>query len=339
MSDHNITIVFEDGRAVQVGSDESQTVYMSCLMGKVRIQTDCLEGACATCKGLCTQGEYRLDEYSEEALTPEEAAKGYVLTCQMHALSDCVIEYNYDSSLALKTQPEARPGRVTEIEEVAENVHRLVVEPGGDGPEMDFLPGQYVHLAIPGTEERRSYSFSNGPEETGKLEFFIKVLENGVMSDYVSARAKVGDEMPITGPFGRFYLRPPKRPLLMVAGGTGLAPMLSMLDHLVAGGGTDQPIRLLLGANSPAELFGRDRLGAYRDKGLDLTTEMAVVAANGDWDGAVGHVTDMLRYEMIDPAPDVYLCGPPPMIDAGTSWLASHNLDEALIHNEKFLPS
>ena len=342
MSDHTVTIVFENGRAVQVAADEAQTIYMSCLMGKVRIQTDCLEGACATCKGLCTQGEYRLDDHSEEALTPDEAAKGYVLTCQMHALSDCVIEFPYDSSLALKTQPVARPGRVVEIGQVSETVHRLVVEPivepGSDGPALDFLPGQYVHLSIPGTEEKRSYSFANGPQVTDKLEFLIKVLENGVMSEYVTGGAKVGDEIAITGPFGRFYLRPPKRPLLMVAGGTGLAPMFAMLDHLVATGGTDQPIHLLCGANTPEELFGLDRLDSYQKNGLDLTTELAVVAADGAWDGVVGHVTDMLRYEMIDPAPDVYLCGPPPMIDAGLSWLARPNLDPALIHNEKFLP-
>lgn len=338
MSKHDVTIVFEDGRTVKVSAREEDTVYLACLMNKVRIQTDCLEGACATCKGVCTSGEYRMDDYSDEALSEDEAAARQVLTCQMHALSDCVIEFPYDSSLALKTQPQARPGRVVEVEQVSSTVHRLVVEPQGDGEPISFLPGQYVHLSIPGTEEQRSYSFANPPEDAGRLEFFIKALEQGVMSEYVAGRAAPGDEVTITGPFGRFYLRPVARPILMVAGGTGLAPMLSMLDHLTANGGCDRPVHLLCGANAEDELFGRDRLESYADKGLDLTAEFAVVEGGNGWDGNVGHVTDLLRFDIAD-GHDIYLCGPPPMIDAAHSWLIDRGIDPAMIHNEKFLPS
>lgn len=347
MSKHDITIVFEDGRTVHVPAGEDETIYLACLMNKVRIQTDCLEGACATCKALCVSGEYRLDEYSTDALPEEEAARGHVLTCQMHALSDCVIEYGYDSSLALKSAPETRPGRVAEVERISSTVHRLVVEPGGEGGPISFMPGQYVHLSIPGTEEQRSYSFANPPpaadgadgNENGACEFFIKVLDEGVMSEYIAGRAKAGDEIAITGPFGRFYLRPPTRPILMVAGGTGLAPMLSMLDRLAASGGGGQPVHLLCGANEAGELFGLDRLAAYGAKGIDLTTEFAVVDGGAEWDGKIGHVTELLRYELVSGEPDIYLCGPPPMIDAAESWLADQRIDPSLIHAEKFLPS
>ncbi len=346
MSKHDITIVFEDGRTVHVPAGEDDTIYLACLMNKVRIQTDCLEGACATCKALCTSGEYRLDDHSTDALPEEEAARGYVLTCQMHALSDCVIEYAYDSSLALKTQPESRPGRIAAVEPASSTVYRLVVEAGGDDGPISFLPGQYVHLSIPGTEEQRSYSFANPPPgaaadgtaANGGCEFFIKVLEHGVMSEYVAGRAKAGDEVAITGPFGRFYLRPPTRPILMVAGGTGLAPMLSMLDHLAAGGGCDQPIHMLCGANTDDELFCLDRLAGYGARGLDLTTEFAVVEGGDGWEGNVGHVTGLLRFDIAD-GHDIYLCGPPPMIDAAETWLNDRGIDPALIHNEKFLPS
>ncbi len=339
MSKHEITIIFEDGRTVHVPAGEDETIYLACLMNKVRIQTDCLEGACATCKALCTSGTFRLDDYSTGALPDEELARGHVLTCQMHPLSDCVIEYAYDSSLALKTEPETRPGRVAEVEQVSSAVYRLVVEPAGDEAPIAFMPGQYVHLSIPGTGAQRSYSFANPPGANGRCEFFIKVLEQGVMSEYIAGRAGPGDEMAITGPFGRFYLRPPTRPVLMVAGGTGLAPMLSMLDHLAAAGGSDQPVHLLCGANQPDELFCLDRLSGYGEKGIDLTTEFAVVEGDGGWDGAEGHVTDLLRGALVDGDHDIYLCGPPPMIDAAETWLADHGVDGVLIHDEKFLPS
>ena len=262
MASHTVTLVFDDGRIARIQADEDDTIYLAALKHRIRIETDCLEGACATCKGLCTSGDYRMDEYSEDALSAEEAARREVLTCQMHVLSDCVIEYPYPSTFSLKAPPATRTGRVAGIETVADSVVRLVVEPeDGDHGPVVFMPGQYVHLGIPGTDAVRSYSFANPPGETGRYVFFIKVLETGAMSDYVAGPARPGDAMPVTGPFGRFYLRPPSRPIVMVAGGTGLAPMLSMFDHMLATGATGQPIHLLYGANTPAELFSLDALG------------------------------------------------------------------------------
>ena len=136
-----------------------------------------------------------------------------------------------------------------------------------------FISGQYVHLSVPGTDQHRSYSFANASFETGEYTFYIKVLEQGAMSDYLS-KATPGDEMTVSGPFGRFYLRPAQRPIVMVAGGTGLAPMLSMLDTLVAQEETQQPVRLLYGAIEPGELFGLDQIAGYAAQGLDITTEL-----------------------------------------------------------------
>lgn len=339
MAQHNVTLVFEDGRSVRLRADEQETVYIAALKNRVRILTDCLEGACATCKARCTAGDYKLRDYSEEALSKEDAAERYVLTCQMQPRSDCVIEFGYDSKLALKTAPETRAARVAAVEAVAENVARLVIEPADPAKPIAFLPGQYVHLSVPGTEAKRSYSFANPPEAQERHVFYIKILPQGAMSDYVAKRARPGDEMQITGPFGKFYLRPPLRPILMVAGGTGLAPMLSMLDHFVAAGGTKQAIHLLYGANTASELFAAPALDAYAGKGLALTIERVVVSADG-WSGATGHVTSRLRPELLHGGNvDVYLCGPPPMIEAAEAWLKAAPVAAAQIHAEKFLPS
>jgi NAD(P)H-flavin reductase len=227
---------------------------------------------------------------------------------------------------------------VLAVEEVASSVVRLDVAP--EGAPLQFLPGQYVHLAVPGTSAGRSYSFANPPAVTDRLVFYIKVLEKGVMSEYVAGRAKLGDAMPITGPFGRFYLRKAERPILMVAGGTGLAPMLSMFGHLKANLATGQPIRLLYGANRPEELFGLDQLKTYAAEGLNLTTELCVVGGDTSWHGPTGHITSLLRPDVVNGGDvDAYLCGPPPMIDAGTAWLKSAGVDDRRIHTEKFLPS
>ena len=339
MAKHNVTLVFEDGRCVRIQADEDDTVYLACLRNKVRIQTDCLEGACATCKAYCAEGEYRFNDYSEEALTKDEAAQRQVLTCQMRPLGDCVIEFPYESKLALKTEPKRWPCRVVSAEKVSSTIARLVLEPDGGPQEVGFLPGQYVHLSVPGTEAHRDYSFANPPHVADRFTFYIKLLEQGAMSEYVAGRAKAGDAVTMTGPFGRFYLRRPTRPVLMVAGGSGLAPMLSMLDHMAQTGATDQPVRLLIGANAPGELFARDQIAAYSSRGIALQTEYAVVDGAADWDGTTGHVTALLRDELLAGDPDVYLCGPPPMIEAGERWLAVHGVDGRRVHTEKFLPS
>ena len=340
MSTHEVTFVFQDGRIVKFDASEDDNIYFAALKNKVRILTDCLEGACATCKGVCTTGAYYLDEFTDEALTAEEYDRREVLTCQMHVTSDCVIEFPYESRTALKSEPDSRKARVAEIDMISSTVAKLVVEPEADAPPVSFLPGQYVHLSVPGTSEHRSYSFANAAFETGKYTFYIKLLEHGAMSDYLSERAQTGDEFVVTGPFGRFYQRPTIRPILMVAGGTGLAPMLSMLDTLAANDDTDYPVRLLYGANAVDELFAFDQLRGYAEQGLDLTVELCVGEPDQDWDDATGHVTGLLRPEILNGGDcEIYLCGPPPMIDAAESWLYANGVNPILVHAEKFVPS
>ncbi|MEE2662122.1 MAG: 2Fe-2S iron-sulfur cluster binding domain-containing protein [Pseudomonadota bacterium] len=340
MSSYEVTLIFEDGRVAKFHADEEDTVYFSALKNSVRILTDCLEGACATCKGTCTSGTYTLDEFTDEALTMDEYERREVLTCQMRLKSDCVIEFPYESRIALKSQPQIQKNEVTEITMISSTVSRLVLAPVSDVAGIEFLPGQYVHLSVPGTDHHRSYSFANPPFENEKYTFYVKLLDDGVMSEYLAQRAKVGDEIDLTGPFGRFYLRPVERPIIMVAGGTGLAPMLSMLDTLSAVNNCDYPIRVLYGANNPDEFFAVDQLEGYRTSGLDLTVEYCAVMGNSEWNAPTGHVTSLLRPENLNGGDsEIYLCGPPPMIEAAESWCTTQGVDAALIHAEKFVPS
>jgi NAD(P)H-flavin reductase/ferredoxin len=340
MISHEVTMVFEDGRVVKINAAEDDNIYFAALKSKVRILTDCLEGACATCKGTCTSGDYELDEFTDEALTQEEYARREVLTCQMHAKSDCVIEFPYESRIALKSEPETRSGMISEVTMISSTVAKLVVEPEADTAPISFIPGQYVHLSVPGTSEHRSYSFANAAFEADQHKFYVKLLEQGEMSDYLSKRAAIGDNVIITGPFGRFYLRPVERPVVMVAGGTGLAPMLSMLETMAANGETDYPVKLLYGANAEDELFAFDQLTGYVAQGLNLSIELCVVEPRKDWESATGHVTSLLRQDILNGGDcEVYLCGPPPMIDAAETWLTVNGVAANRVHAEKFVAS
>lgn len=337
MTQHQITLIFEDGVSSLITAAPGETVYQAALRQSVPIQTDCREGACAVCLGTCVSGTYEMLEFSDEALPPEEEARGGVLACRMKATSDCVVELPYPSSAISLKEEVAHEVVVSALDEVARNVVRLVLRPTGAAP-LAFLPGQYVNIAVPGSGRARAYSFANAPLAAEGHEFFIRRLDHGLMSDWLGQGAAAGVATEISSPRGQFFLRPSARPVLMVAGGTGLAPMLSMLAHMEAGAvPRPERITLLYGANTADELFGLDRLDELaRSLPLDVRTA-AVSPPHG---GHVGHVTELLEPQMLQSGEaQVYLCGPPPMVQAAKAFLDEWEHPARQVFAERFLPS
>jgi NAD(P)H-flavin reductase len=204
---------------------------------------------------------------------------------------------------------------------------------------LTFLPGQYVRLSPPGSAEQRCFSMANAPRN-GIYEFYIRALPNGVVSDYLRNSAKPGDIMSLRGPSGAFYLHERAAPKLFIAGGTGLAPILSMLSVL-HGQRFDHPLYLAYGVTHAEDTFGDERL---RDMStdMDLTVKTAAINHGNSWEGMAGTVVDALNaLTFSDPAErlDVYICGPMPMVNAAKSWLAERRFSPDRICNETFLPS
>jgi NAD(P)H-flavin reductase/ferredoxin len=343
MTEHRITLVFEDGISIAVAANEVETIYQAAARQDVPIQTDCREGACATCRANCVAGQYELSDFSEEALPPEEEAAGGVLACQMRARSDCIVEFPYPSSAITMRKAEPVSAVVEGVEETASGVFRLVVRPRA-GKGWDFLPGQYVNIAVPGSGAVRSYSFANAPAsqasaEQELAEFYVRRLPSGLMSDWLSSGQATGAETTVSAPMGQFFLRRAEAPLLMVAGGTGLAPMLSMLRHLAAQPDRKPPrITLLYGANTPDEMFAADELADLAGK-LPLEVRRAAVTAGDGFDGVTGLVTDLMTAVMFEERPDCYLCGPPGMVTAARAFFSDRGIDPKRIFAERFLPA
>ena len=149
----------------------------------------------------------------------------------------------------------------------------------------------------------------------------------------------MGAAVTVQGPYGQFFLRPARAgQIVMIAGGTGLAPMLSMLEHLGNQAGPMPKVVLLYGANFAGELFGDERIRQYGDQ---VSLHQVVVNGDDAWQGATGFVTDLLNDSLLPEAAatDAYLCGPPPMIDAAREKLTALGVPAARIFAEKFLPS
>jgi benzoate/toluate 1,2-dioxygenase reductase subunit len=295
---------------------------------------DCSDGVCGTCKCRAESGSYDLgDDYIEDALTEDEKESGLVLTCQMVPESDCVIAVPA-SSTACKTEQSKFAATVIKVE--AHNDAAIVLELDVDATAPVFLPGQYVNIDVPGSGQHRSYSFSSAPGES-KISFLIKKIPGGVMSTWLES-AQAGNKVELTGPLGSFYLRAVERPLLLLAGGTGLAPFLSMLEVL-ARANSQQKVHLIYGVTRDLDLVQVDAIDAYVAK-LPNFTYSTVVAETDSTHPRKGWVTQHMPAEAVnDGNVDVYLCGPPPMVDAVRKHFDDNGVKPNSFHYEKFTPN
>ena len=331
---YNIALNFEDGVTRFINCNEGETVLDAAYRNKINLPMDCSDGVCGTCKGACQQGSYELgDDYIEDALTDDEAEQGMILTCQMVPSSDCVVTIPAASTLCKTGQLETT-GTVSEVNLISATAIELKITSDED---IAFLPGQYVNITVPGTTETRAYSFSSRPGSR-ELSFLIRNVPGGLMSSWLVGQAKTGDKVTLAGPMGIFYLRPVGRPLLMLAGGTGLAPFLSMLEHLKASG-SSQPVHLIYGVTNDEDLVAVEALEAYAAE-IENFTFKTVVANAESGHPRTGYVTNHMEDAPInDGDVDVYLCGPPPMVDAVLGFFRQEGIEPASFHDERFTPS
>ncbi|MCK0745221.1 benzoate 1,2-dioxygenase electron transfer component BenC [Chromohalobacter nigrandesensis] len=333
---YTIALNFEDGVSRFITCKAEETVLDAAYRQKINLPMDCSDGVCGTCKGHCEQGAFDMgDDYLEEALSEEEEAEGKVLTCQMVPSSDCVIQVPVASTLC-KTQVGEVTGRMAHVESLSEDSIELMIDLDEDA-ELVFLPGQYINIQVPGSEETRSYSFSSRPGDK-RASFLIRNVPDGLMSGYLTRTATSGDPLTLTGPLGSFYLRDVKRPLLMLAGGTGLAPLLSMLEVLEEKG-CDQPVHLIYGVSRDEHLVKLDKLDAYAQQ-LPHFSYTTVVADEASEHPRKGYVTHHMDADVLyEGDVDVYLCGPPPMVDAVLKYFREQNIEPVSFHYEKFTPN
>ncbi|PZQ47589.1 MAG: oxidoreductase [Rhodovulum sulfidophilum] len=330
---HQITLRFEDGVTRFIDCEDGELVADAALRARINIPLDCRDGVCGTCRALCESGAYELGDHVDEALSAEDAGSGHVLTCQMRPSSDCVVHIATASDVSGAGATTHR-GRVTANRRVSDTTiaFSVALENRAD---LTFLPGQYVNVAVPGTDQTRSYSFSSAPAEA-EVSFLVRDVPRGVMSSWLRERARVGEAVTFKGPMGGFYLRPIERPVLFLAGGTGLAPFLSMLGKIAGDGGVAQPIHLILGVTNDEDLAEIETLEDYARR-LPNFTYLSVVANPASGHPRKGYVTDHIRPAQLNGGDaDVYLCGPPPMVDAVRAYLAGQGLTPRNFYYEKF---
>ncbi|MHA6160195.1 benzoate 1,2-dioxygenase electron transfer component BenC [Pseudomonas sichuanensis] len=330
---YQIALNFEDGVTRFIEADGHETVADAAYRQGINIPLDCRDGACGTCKCKAESGRYDLgDNFIEDALSEEEIAQGYVLTCQMRAESDCVVRIPASSQLC-KTEQASFEAAISAVRQLSASTIALSIK-GEALNRLAFLPGQYVNLKVPGSEQSRAYSFSSLPKD-GEVSFLIRNVPGGLMSSFLTGLAKAGDSMSLAGPLGSFYLRPIQRPLLLLAGGTGLAPFTAMLEK-IAEQGSEHPLHLIYGVTNDFDLVELDRLQALAARIPNFTYSACVANPDSQYPQK-GYVTQHIEPRHLNEGDvDVYLCGPPPMVEAVSQYIREQGITPANFYYEKF---
>jgi NAD(P)H-flavin reductase/ferredoxin len=339
MSGFQIRIVPFD---YQIECRPDQTILGALLEQGRYLRYGCKNGGCGSCKLQLVDGAIEQGG-SSLALSSSERSSGYALICTAVPLSDCTL----DASAMELTEDEFAAGDRTaafiaevECKEVlAPDIRRLylrLVDPGT----IKFTAGQFVNVEVPGSRELRAYSMANPPSDRHHIELVVKLMPNGAFSSYLESELKRGDRLRLFGPLGQLKVRLSYRSILAIAGGSGMAPILSMLADL-AEKGNARPVTFLFGARRKHDLYFQDRLESIRQRMPVLETIFALSDEQPQgWLGENGLVTEALARRMPDLKNcDAYLCGPPGMIEAAVPLLIGRGVRERNIYFDAFVSS
>ena len=321
MSDtHRVSFIPVD---IEIEVDEDETILDAAFRQGIHLMHGCREGRCSACKSMVLDGDVQMDDYSTFACNDAEVDEGYVLLCRTYAYDDCEIELlNFDEDELLGGAPiqDVRT-RVTAVEPMTADIVSLkleTVEPA----EFEFKAGQFVDIHLPGDDGlTRSFSVATTPSNPKALEFLIKKYPGGRFAGMLDAGLEVGAELDITGPYGSFTIKDGRvLPIVLIGGGAGMAPVLALLRH-ASEVGLDRPMRFYYGARTPADLFYLDEIAELGSTIPGFTfTACLSESMDGVPEGvevAHGNVTDVVEEAEPDLGrTEVYLCGPPPMVDA-----------------------
>ena len=323
------------GQSVDI--DSEQTVLDACLRAGVWLPHACGHGVCGTCKVQVLDGDYDHGEASNFALMDFERDEGKILACCARAQGDLTIEADVEEDPDAQFLPlEDFEAELVEARMLTPTIRGLWLKPARP---VTFQAGQYVMLQVPGVDGARAFSLANAPGED-LIELHIRRVPEGRATGWLHDALAPGAALHFTAPNGRFFVRKSaERPMIFVAGGSGLSSPKSMVQDLLAEG-CGLPITLVQGARNRDELYYRElfeELAAHHAN-FHYLPVLSDLAPDDDWAGARGFAHEALKAHFNNDfrGHKAYLCGPPPMTEACIATLMQGRLFERDIYTEKF---
>lgn len=320
-----------------------ETLLGAAVRGKIPFPHMCNVGECGACKCRLTKGHIRLKKDISRHVSPEELAAGFVLACQSVAESeDVVVEVpGLGRELSADRAPLQIGASIARMTPLAPNILALAVSLAA---EVRYVAGQYAQLTVPGVPglgEPRCYSFAEAPDRADpqRALFHIRHVPGGAFTDWLFAADRTGTRLDFSGPHGGFRYHEAERPILCVAGGTGLSPIKAILEQGLSDG-LARDVTLVVGARTQKDLYALDAIASIKERWRGRFAFVPVLSQEPEgsgWEGRRGHVTDYLLQGAIGLAGcAAYLCGPPGMIDAALAVLRGR-IPPKHLHYDRFL--
>ncbi|MBI3576353.1 MAG: CDP-6-deoxy-delta-3,4-glucoseen reductase [Gammaproteobacteria bacterium] len=295
---------------------DQETILEGALRHGYTLPYSCRNGSCGACKGRLLAGDIDYGKYEDKALSAAERAAGLALFCQAVPRSDVVIEARELAAVAgitIKTLP----ARVMKMERAADDVMILSLKLPAN-QRLQFLAGQYLDILLK-DGKRRSFSLANPPHEDEFLQLHIRRVPDGLFTTHVFTQMKQKDLLRLRGPMGTFFLREDSdRPVILIGGGTGFAPIKSMLEHAFARD-ISRPLHFYWGVRARRDLYmhALPQAWARTHANFRYTPVLSEPGAGDAWDGRTGwvHAAVLADYPDLS-GHEVYASGPPPMIAA-----------------------
>ena len=345
-----VTLVTTDGVRIDVECAPGADVLAAAAQAGYVLPSLCRKGTCGACYAT-VEGAHDVGPHSAEALPTDAAQVGGALLCCTFPREPLSVALRCEDSRIIRGGIPERGAEVVAVEPVSLDGRtvrvRLQLDPDDvSGTGAEFEAGQFVEVEVPGADLRRAYSLANVANWDGEAELLVRLQPGGAFSGWLEREAAPGARLVVHGPQGAFGLRENGlRPRWFVAGGTGLAPLASMLRRM-AEWGDPQPVRLYLGVNTEAELPDLDllpELAEAFDLLPDAALDRCVWHPDATWSGTTGTPADALARDLAAvPAgqwPDVYVCGPPALVDAASAACAAAGVPADQVHGEKYLPA
>lgn len=319
-------------------SHENETILSAAIRHGIALPHSCQSGVCGTCRARLVSGSIKQNgEYDDYVLSPEEVAAGMILLCCNQAENDVVVDmpaYAGTKALAIRTLP----ARIASVE-VRGDVALLQVSLP-KAPPFVFYAGQYMDILL--KDGSRSYSIANAPTQTDKLEFHVRLHEQGLFSPQLfDGRLKSGAIIRLRGPLGAFILdENSNKPLILLATGTGFAPIKSLLSHL-AQTQPERQIHFYYGNRFASHFYDHDALNALLSQLPNARYTPVVSRPDDSWTGATGYVTEHVLADYPDLREhEVYACGSPDMVIASRhAFIEQGKLPEYAYFSDAFTPS
>ncbi|PMR66944.1 NADH:ubiquinone reductase (Na(+)-transporting) subunit F [Halomonas heilongjiangensis] len=323
------------GKAITV--EDGDTILDAALAAGIAYPHSCQAGRCGACKSRLVEGEVEMLPHTRFSLSEEERDAGLVLACRAMPRSDCTIAWLGDDEELAAHPLQKLDCVVVELDDVTHDIKRvrLQVESGGS---FTFTAGQYAQVTFPGCPPRE-YSMANRPDEP-IIEFHVRHVPGGTTSAHVARELAVGDSVQVEGPYGTSHLRERHSgPIVVVAGGSGLAPVKSILETALAAG-MRQPIHFYFGARDERDVYLEPHFEELARRHGNLRTDIVLSAPSGATRRSTGLVTEVMamRWERVTGC-RAYLAGPPPMVEAATELLLARGVPADNIHADAFYTS